>query len=124
MQFDTTKLVRISLGVLLAVFGLNGFFGFIPLPTYGGEAVAFLGALGATGYMFPLIKFVEVLSGLLLLTNRRVSLALAMVVPVLVNILAFHLFLSADGVMIPLLMTAATVYLIHTRRDTYTSMIA
>jgi|6_EtaG_2_1085325.scaffolds.fasta_scaffold95821_2 hypothetical protein len=124
MQFDTTKLVRIFLGVLLVVFGLNGFFGFIPLPTHGGEAAAFLGALGATGYMFPLIKFVEVLSGLLLLTNRRVSLALAMVVPVLVNILAFHLFLSADGVMIPLLMTAATVYLIHTRRDTYTSMIS
>tara|TARA_Y100000034_G_C6733217_1_gene324966 strand:- start:346 stop:720 length:375 start_codon:yes stop_codon:yes gene_type:complete len=124
MQFDTTKLVRIFLGALLIIFGLNGFFGFIPLPTHGGEAGAFLGALAATGYMFPLIKFVEVLGGVLLLTNRRVSLALAMIVPVLVNIMAFHAFLSADGVFIPLLMTAATVYLIHARRETYASMVS
>ena len=36
------------------------------------RAAGFLGALAATGYMFPLIKGTEVIAGALLLANRNV----------------------------------------------------
>jgi len=124
MQLDTTNVVRVFLGVLLVVFGLNGFFGFIPLPIFEGQAAAFLSALAATGYMFPLIKFVEILSGVLLLTNRRVSLGLVLAMPVLVNIMAFHLFLSTSGVFVPVLMMASALYLIYERKGTFAALLA
>ena len=51
-----------------------------------------------TGYMFSLIKGTEVLAGALLLCNRFVPLALVLLAPVLVNIIAFHAFLAPAGI--------------------------
>jgi len=88
---------RILLGLIFFVFGLNGFLGFLPQPEVSGEGGAFLGALAATGYMFPLIKGVETLAGALLLGNRLVPLALLLLAPIIVNIVAFHVLLSPGG---------------------------
>ena len=85
---------RIALGTLFFVFGLNGFLDVLPQPSVPDEAGAFLGALAATGYMFPLIKGTEVVAGLLLLANRWVPLALVLLAPIVVNIVAFHAVLG------------------------------
>lgn len=86
--------VRIQLGVLFVVFGANGFLNFIPQPPLPAAAGAFLGALAATGYMFPLIKGIEILAGAALLSNRFVPLAVAVLAPIVVNIVAFHVVLA------------------------------
>ena len=57
-------------------------------------AIAFFGGLMKTGYMMPLIFGTQVLVGALLLSNRFVPLALALIAPVIVNIVAFHAFLA------------------------------
>jgi uncharacterized membrane protein YphA (DoxX/SURF4 family) len=89
--------LRILLGLIFTVFGLNGFLNFLPPPEGMPEAAgAFFGALAATGYMLPLIKGVEVVGGILLLLGRYVPLALILLGPVAVNILLFHLFLAPD----------------------------
>ena len=44
--------------------------------------------------MFPLIKGIEVLAGVLLLSNRLVPLALLLLAPIIVNIAAIHLVLA------------------------------
>lgn len=88
---------RIVLGLIFFVFGLNGFLGFLPQPEVTAEGGAFLGALAATGYMFPLVKGTEVLAGALLLSNRLAPLALVLLAPVVVNIVAFHVVLSPGG---------------------------
>lgn len=85
---------RLSLGLLFTVFGADGFLHLLPQPAVPPEAGAFLGALGATGYMFPLIKGTELAAGLLLLSGRLVPLALLLLAPVVVNIVAFTVALS------------------------------
>lgn len=93
----STKLVaaaRIGLGLVFFVFGLNGLLHFLPQPPLPADAGSFLGALVATGYMLPLIKGTEIAAGLLLLANRFVPLALLLLAPVVVNIVAFHLVLA------------------------------
>jgi len=87
-------IARILLGLVFFVFGLNGFLNFMPVPPMEGGAAAFIGALGATGYMFPLIKGTEVLGGGLLLSGRYIPLALVLLAPVLVNIVLFHTLLT------------------------------
>ena len=88
---------RLLLGFLLLVFGLNGFFHFMPQPPPSAEAGALLGAFAKTGYFFPFIKSVEMLVGVLLLTNLFVPLALAVIFPIFVGIFQIHLFLDPAG---------------------------
>jgi uncharacterized membrane protein YphA (DoxX/SURF4 family) len=109
---------RIALGLIFTVFGLNGFFGFLPQPPLADAGGAFIGALAATGYMFPLIKGVEVAVGLALLGGRFVPLALTLLAPVTVNIVAFHAFLS-PGLGLPLVVLGLHLYLAYQHRDAY-----
>src|ERR1035438_7178050 len=82
-------IARILLGLMFFVFGLNGFLHFIPQPKTMPEVVAaFFGALAKTGYMLPLIFGTQALAGALLLANRFVPLALALIAPVIVHIVA------------------------------------
>ena len=114
---------RILLGVVFFVFGLNGFLHFIPQPPMSGPPAEFAGALFATGYMFPLIKGTEVLAGLLLLSGRFVPLALALLAPVVVNIVAFHAFLAPSGIALPLVILALEVFLAWSYRSVYRPML-
>jgi uncharacterized membrane protein YphA (DoxX/SURF4 family) len=85
---------RILLGLIFFVFGLNGFLNFIPLPPAPEPAQKFLMALAETGYMFPLIKTIEVITGLFILINFQVPFALLLLAPIAINIFLFHLFLE------------------------------
>ena len=109
-----TKLVlaaRIVLGLIFVVFGLNGFFHFLPQPPMSGPPAEFAGALFATRYMFPLIKGTEVVAGALLLSGRYVPLALTVLAPVVVNIFAFHLFLAPSGLVLPAIVVLLEIVL-------------
>ncbi|MEL6544004.1 MAG: DoxX family protein [Myxococcota bacterium] len=94
---------RLILGLIFFVFGLNGFLGFIEIPPLPEAAGAFLGALSATGYLFPLVKGLEVLAGLALLAGVFVPLSLLVLAPIVVNIVAFHAVLAPDGMFVPVL---------------------
>jgi uncharacterized membrane protein YphA (DoxX/SURF4 family) len=114
---------RVLLGVVFFVFGLNGFLGFIPQPPAPERAGAFMGALAATGYMFPLIKGVEVLGGALLLSNRFVPLALAILAPNVVNIVLFHSLLAPGGLPVALFVLALELLAAWSYRDAFAPML-
>src|SRR6202140_5244009 len=80
---------RFLAGVIFLVFGLNGFLNFIPLPPPGGIAGQFMGALYASHYLWVIFAF-QLVAGVLLLVNRYVPLAVAMLAPVIGNILSFR----------------------------------
>jgi|SRR5260221_7275309 len=122
MNIVTSKLplvARILLGAMFVFSGLNGFFQFMPAPPMPAAAGALLGAFGASGYLFPLIKGTELLVGLVLLSGRFVPLALTVLAPVLVNIVSFHAVLAPAGLPIPLVLLAAEIYLAWTHRDAF-----
>jgi hypothetical protein len=114
---------RLLLGLVFFVFGLNGFLQFLPTPPAPEKAVAFLGALAATGYMFPLIKSVEVIGGALLLSNRFVPLALAIVAPNVVNIVLFHAVLAPGGLAVALFVLALELFTAWSYRDAFAPLL-
>jgi len=114
---------RYLLGVLFFVFGLNGFLQFLPQPPVPAAAGSFLGALAATGYMFPLIKIIEVAGGAMLLSNRFVPLALALLAPNVVNIVLFHAVLAPGGLVIAGIVLALEIGLVIANRDAYAPML-
>jgi hypothetical protein len=83
-------------GVIFLVFGLNGFLNFIPMPPPGGIAGQFMGALYASYYLWVIFAF-QVVAAVLLLANRYVPLAVAVLAPVIVNILVFHALMAPSG---------------------------
>jgi putative oxidoreductase len=89
-------IARYLAGVIFLVMGLNGFLHFIPLPPPTGVAGQFMGALYVSHYLWVIFGF-QVLGGLLLLVNRYVPLAVALLAPVLVNILTFHVLMAPAG---------------------------
>jgi len=116
---------RILLGLAFVVFGLNGFLHFIPQPKDGMSAGAldFFGALVKTGYMIPLIFSTQFLAGALLLLNLFVPLALALIAPVVVNIVAFHLYLAPSGIPVAAIVLILELYLAWAYRKAFAPML-
>jgi putative oxidoreductase len=92
---------RFLTGVIFLVMGLNGFMNFIPLPPPAGIAGQFMGVLYVSHYLWVIFAF-QVIAGVLLLTNRYVPLAIAMLAPVIVNILTFHATMAPSGIPVAL----------------------
>jgi uncharacterized membrane protein YphA (DoxX/SURF4 family) len=118
-------IARSVLGAAFFVFGLNGFLNFIPPPTEPmPEGAVSLGmAFMSSGYLFQLIKGTEVLAGLLLLCNRFAPLALVVLAPVLVNIVAFHIFLMPPGIGLSLVLAGLELYLAWVYRAAFAPLL-
>lgn len=97
---------RLLLGLMFAVFGLNGFLLFMPPPPHiPGNAGAFSAAMMSSHYVY-LTSGVQFLSGVLLLINQYVPLALVMLGAVIVNILTFHITMWPQSLVpFPILVT-------------------
>jgi uncharacterized membrane protein YphA (DoxX/SURF4 family) len=115
-------IARILLGLVFFVFGLNGFLHFMPNPPPTPAAGAFFGALAATGYMFALIFGAQVIGGALLLLGLMVPLALTILAPVIVNIVAFHVFLSPALLPMALVVAALELFLAWHYRAAFASL--
>ena len=98
---------RYLAGVIFLVMGLNGFLNFLPLPQPVGIAGQFMGVLYVSHYLWVIFAF-QVVAGALLLMNRYVPLAVAVLAPVIVNILAFHALMAPSG--LPLALFVALLW--------------
>ena len=85
------------LGLAFVTFGANFFLNFIPMPADPSPADAphklFMGAMFPTGYL-AFVKVLEILGGLLVALPKTRNIGLLILGPIVVNILAFHIFLT------------------------------
>ena len=88
---------RILLGLMFTVFGLNGFLHFLPMQMPSGLAGQFLGVIFRSGF-YVLVFATQTLAGILLLVGRFVPFGLALLAPVIANILVFHVTMEPAGI--------------------------
>jgi uncharacterized membrane protein YphA (DoxX/SURF4 family) len=118
-----TAIVRILLGLMFLVFGLNGFLNFMPAPKdLRQEIITVSDALLKAGYM-TVVSSVELLVALLLLTNRFVPLALALLAPIIVGILTFHIYLAPASIGPGILVLLMELYLAWAYRGAFRPML-
>lgn len=122
MNSKLTLVFRVLLGLILLVFGLNKFFNFMPMPPMEGAPADFMGALGKSGYMFPLIAITEIVAGALLLINKWKGLALIFAAIISVNIVLFHLALAPSGVGLAALVFILNVLLIYSNWNKFKTL--
>ena len=104
-----SAVARYLAGAIFLVMGLNGFLHFIPFPPPAGVAAQFMGALYVSHYLWVIFAF-QVVAGALLLINRYVPLAVAMLAPVIFNILTFHALMAPSG--LPLALVVALLWVL------------
>jgi hypothetical protein len=89
-------LARLLMGVIFLFFGSNLFLNFLHAPMPTGTMGQFSGALIASHYIYAVGLF-QVVPAILLLINRYVPLALALLAPVIVNICLVHILMAPSG---------------------------
>ena len=117
----------IILGLLFIMSGMMVLLKLAPMPKLpeGSPAALFMGAFGPTGYM-TFIKVLEVLGGILVAIPRTRNLGLLVLGPILVNILAFHVFISGGaGLLDPMLLiiVALAAYLLWVGRKAFGGLL-
>ncbi|PKP13997.1 MAG: DoxX protein [Bacteroidetes bacterium HGW-Bacteroidetes-3] len=122
MNSKLTMVLRIILGLLLVVFGLNKFLGFMPAMELPAPAGNLMGAMMESGYLFKLIGATEIVVGLLLLVKKWVPFALVVLAPISVNIVFFHLFLAPAGIAPAAVVALLNIVLIYANWDRYKSL--
>jgi putative oxidoreductase len=108
-----TIIVRILLGGLLVFASAMFFLKLAPEPETTGDFKAFQVGLIASSYLMPLAKGLELLCGLSFLTNKYVTLANIIILPVTFNILLINIFMSPENLPIGVFILLANVFLIY-----------
>lgn len=116
-----TIIARVLLGLLFVVFGANKLFHFIPMPPMQGLAGQFMGAMAASHFL-AVVAVCEVAGGLLLLAGRNVPLGLTLIGPVVVNILAFHVFMDRAGLPMAVVVSALALFLLARYRANFAGL--
>src|SRR5436853_7845108 len=114
-------IARVLLGSIFLVFGLNGFLHFIPASPPTGVAGQFVGALFVSHYLVP-IFLLQIVSGVLLLVNRYVPLALTLLAPIIVNILLIHILMLPSGLPLALVVTLLWIIMFLSVRSSVTAL--
>ena len=120
---QTALVARILLGSIFLIFGLNGFLQFIPQFAMPDGAIAFFGALAKTGYMLPLLFAAQIVGGALLFAGM-VPLGLVILAPIVVNIVAFHVFLAPGGLPLAIVVAAVSLFLAYAHRQSFESLLS
>jgi uncharacterized membrane protein YphA (DoxX/SURF4 family) len=117
------RVARVVLGLPFFVIGLSHFIPFLPpQPPPPPEALPFVTGLGAAGYLMPMVKAIEVLAGLALLSNRFVPLALTLLAPIIINIAGFH-YVLAPSYGLPTVFILLSLYLAWSYRAAFAPML-
>lgn len=114
------------LGLIFIVFGLNFFLKFLPTPTpeAGTPSAAFIGAMFSTSYL-TFIKTLEIVGGVLTTIPKTRNFGLLILGPIVINILAFHIFLKGKLPLDPpiILFTILSAFLLWTGRKSFAKLL-
>lgn len=89
------RIAEILLGIIFLGAGLNGYVVLFGFESFAPTSPAAMELLGE-GYLLAMEKGVEIIVGSLLLIRRWVPLALVVLASIIVNILAFHIFVDSE----------------------------
>lgn len=118
-----TAVIRVLLGLMFLVFGLNGFLNFMPPPKdLPPDVITVSTGLMKGGYL-GVVSATEIIVALLLLVNRFVPLALALLAPVVVGIITFHIAIAPATIVPGIVVLLMELYLAWAYRGAFRPML-
>ena len=114
-----THIIRTFIGLLLLFASVSLFLKLVPEPVTTGDFKAFQVGLVASAYLMPLAKGLELLCGLAYVTNRFVTLANLIILPITINILLINIFLSPENIPLGLFIFLGNLFMIYRHWGNY-----
>ena len=123
----TTLIAGILVGLLFVAASVTFLFRLVtpPPPPEGSAMAAFFTAFGPTGYL-TFVKVLELLGGVLIAVPMTRRAGLLILGPILINILAFHAFVTAgQGLLDPplLILVALVLFLTWAERAAFLAFL-
>ena len=120
---------RIVLGLIFLLGAVDGFSyiftgAHLVHPPTSEAGLAFEGALKASGFIWPLMKIVELVAAIALLSNRAPALGLALLLPLIAVISLFHVVLNPQGIPLAVVVLVCAAVLLKAYADRYASLLA
>ena len=118
-----TLILRVLLGFIYLVFGLDYFLHFIPYqPEHTGNVAALKSGLMGTGYIYPMMKTIQIVGGISLLVNRWPAFFAVVLFPISLNVFLFHTILVPSGWLMGVLLLGPNLFLGYAYRKYYKGM--
>jgi putative oxidoreductase len=120
--------VGILLGLLFLMASLTYFLNLVPPqepPPKDSLMAMFMGAFAPSGYL-NFVKTFELIGGVLVMIPRTRNLGLLVLGPIILNILAFHAFITkGEGLLNPMiiLIVVAALYLLWVERKAFAGLV-
>jgi putative oxidoreductase len=116
--------VSLLFGLMFINSGLNKFFNYIPMPNDIPEnMMRLMGAIKEIGWLLPLVAVVEIVGGVLFVTNKFRALGAIIIFPVLVGILLTHILIAPSGLPLVFVIWGIELWVIIENREKYLTMI-
>jgi uncharacterized membrane protein YphA (DoxX/SURF4 family) len=111
-------------GLMFINAGLNKFFNYMPVPPDMPEAtMKMFIAISSIPWILPLVGFIEVVGGVLIIFKRTRALGAIMILPIMVGIMLTHLTVAPEGLPMALVLFAILVWVIVENREKYLPMV-
>ena len=118
-----TAIIRVLLALVFLVFGLNGFLNFMPAPKdLPPDIITVSSALVKGGYM-AVVAATEIIAAVLLLSNRFVPLAVALLAPIVAGIITFHIAIAPSTIVPGIVVLVMELYLAWAYRGAFRPML-
>jgi uncharacterized membrane protein YphA (DoxX/SURF4 family) len=118
-----TIVIRVLLGALMIFASVSYFFNLGEQPKPEGTMATIMSGFMATGYLFPLVKGVELLAGLSLLIGKFDKLFNLVLLPVSVNIFLLNAYQSKENLLIGTFVLLSNLFLIYRNWDSYKEIV-
>tara|TARA_R110000765_G_scaffold371979_1_gene462342 strand:+ start:219 stop:596 length:378 start_codon:yes stop_codon:yes gene_type:complete len=123
MNSKVLMAIRIVFGVLLAIFGANKFYPFMPAPTEMPEGIMnYMTALMASKTMY-LVGAVELIAGIALIFNKYAALMMIILMSVSVNAVLFHATMDPDNIIGAIVLLVLNVVMLYAYKDKYKDLL-
>jgi len=114
------------LGFIFIAFSLIVLLKLVPMPPppEGSPMALFMGAFVPTGYL-TFVKILELIGGCIVIVPRLRNFGLLILGPIIINILAFHIFIAkGEGLVgIPLLIGFLALFLLWSGRKAFAGLM-
>jgi len=115
--------VRVLMGLMFLFASVVYFFDLMPQPEVTGKMKVFNEGLAASGYIMTLIKVLELICSLFLISGFFIPLVTVVIFPITLNIFMVHTLLAPQGLPIAIFMLAGNLFLAYYYRKSYEPML-
>lgn len=124
MKNKILTIISVLYGLMFINSGLNKFFNYMPMPDDLPEAMVEMStAMMQVSWLMPLIAVVEILGGLLMISNKFRALGAIVIFPIMIGILLTHITVAPSGLPFAIVLFIVLLWVMYENRVKYLALI-